>query len=146
MNAKHQWFKIDERLRFVAIGLINTVIRYLLFIAAGMLIGIRHYQYALIASWFLSSFTAFLGYKLLVFQSSGSHLKEYGKSVLIWTVSYFINALMLSALVGKLSINAYLAQGLSITVLTVINYLLFKHFAFRPPQKTFLEKIYNLWE
>lgn len=141
-----RWFNIDERIRFVIIGLINTIIRYLIFVIIGVVIGITHYQITLLLSWLLSSLTAFLGYKILVFRSSGSHIKEYIKSLIIWTISYLINASLLGFLVEQFSINAYIGQAIVILLITIINYLLFKHFAFRKPHNNWPEKLYNLWE
>lgn len=140
------WFAIDERIRFIIVGFGNTVIRYLIFVFLGVLTSIERYQFILLASWLLSSLTAFLAYKILVFATAGNHLKEYLKSLLIWTLSYILNAGMLGVLVGALGLNAYLAQGLAIAVITVINYLLFKHFAFKQKKVTFWEKVYGIFE
>lgn len=140
------WFTLDEKIRFVITGIGNMGIRYLLFILLGILFTVRHYQLILLASWFLSSFTAFFSYKLLVFRTEGNHLKEFGKSLLIWCLSYTLNAILLGFFVGTLMWNVYVAQGSVILLLVVINYLLFKHFAFKQQRKSWLERLYNLWE
>lgn len=141
------WFSIDERIRFVIVGLGNTIIRYLIFVVLGILFSVQRYQLILLASWLLSSFTAFLAYKILVFVTEGNHLKEYLKSLLIWTLSYIINAALLELLVKLLGLNAYLSQALAIAAITVINYLLFKHFAFKKEKKlTFWEKLYGIFD
>lgn len=141
-----EWFALDEKLRFVITGIGNMGIRYLLFVLLGMLFTVGHYQLILLGSWFLSSFTAFFAYKVLVFRTEGNHAKEFGKSLLIWCLSYFLNALLLGFLAGRMMWNVYLAQGLVILFLVVVNYLLFKHFAFKRQRKSWAERLYNLWE
>lgn len=141
------WFSIDERIRFVIVGLGNTVIRYLIFVVLGLLFSVSRYQLILLSSWLLSSFTAFFAYKVLVFGTEGNHLKEYLKSLMIWTLSYIINALMLELLIKLVGLNAYVSQALAIMSITVINYLLFKHFAFKKEKKlTFWEKLYSIFD
>gem|GEM_PF-176959 len=140
------WFNIDERIRFVIVGLGNTLIRYLIFVVLGIVTSIDYYQIILLASWLLSSLTAFWAYKILVFATTGNHWREYGRSLLVWTLSYFINAGILELLVRGLRFNAYAAQAFAIAAITVINYLLFKHFAFKTQRKTFWEKVYGFFE
>lgn len=141
-----RWFLMDEKIRFVIVGIGNMGIRYLLFVLLGLFFTVRHYQAVLFFSWFLSSFTAFLAYKFLVFRTAGNHLKEFGKSLLIWCLSYCLNAFLLGFLAGRLYWNVYLAQGIVILLLVVVNYLLFKHFAFKRQRKSWAERLYNLWE
>jgi len=141
-----QWFSLNEKIRFIIAGVGNMGIRYLIFVILGLLFSVERYQLILLAAWFLSSFVAFMVYKYLVFQTEGNHIKEYGKSLLIWTFSYLINAFLLEVLVTGWKWNIYLAQALVIILLTVINYLLFKYFAFTQRRKSWLEYLYNLWE
>ena len=140
------WFKIDEKIRFIITGIFNMFLRYVIFVFLGIGLGTSHYQLVLLASWLLSSVVAFLSYKHLVFQTEGNHIKEFIKSVLIWIVSYFINAALLMLLVGYFALNTYLAQGMAIILIVVINYTLFKYFAFKQRKKTWLERLYNLWD
>lgn len=145
-NYIDHWFDIDERLRFVVVGLVNTVIRYLIFVGLGLWWSVAYYQRILLASWLLSSLTAFLAYKILVFATEGNHLREYLKSLTVWTISYFLNAAMLELLVKRWELNAYLAQAMAIAVITVINYLLFKHYAFKQKKTGFWEKLYGVFD
>ncbi len=126
----HSWFKINEKLRFLILASFNMAIRYLIFVIIGIITGITHYQIVLACSWFLSVFIAFYSYKYLVFSSKGSHIHEFIKSLAIWIFSYFLNVFLLTFLIEKLNLNAYIAQGIIICFIFVINYFLFKHFAF----------------
>ena len=146
MPIVRKWFDIDEKIRFVITGTANMAVRYVLFVILGVLFGITHYQTVLAGAWLLSSVTAFLSYKYLVFCTQGNQLKEFGKSVLIWIISYVINAAFLAVFIGVWQWNSYAAQALAISIIVLINYMLFKYFAFHQRKKTWLEKLYNLWE
>ena len=68
------------------------------------------------------------------------------KSLLIWTLSYILNSLLLEVLVKTVGVNVYLAQAAVVVLITVINYLLFKHFAFKQQKRGFWEKVYAVFE
>lgn len=127
----NHWFEIDERIRFVVVAIGNMLLRYLIFVMIGVATVMIHYQAVLALSWLLSSVFAFMALKWLVFKTEGSHLKEYGRSLLVWTLSYLINAVLLGILVREIGVNVYLSQAVVLTLITILNYLLFKHFAFR---------------
>lgn len=146
MSLSRRWFALDEKVRFVIAGICNMGIRYLIFVLLGLAFMVNRYQIILLATWLSSSVIAFLSYKYLVFRTEGNHIKEFVKSFLIWCLSYVLNALLLGFLVGRLQWNVYAAQGLVIILIVVINYLLFKHFAFKKQKESWLEHLYNLWE
>lgn len=139
-NLIDHWFDFDERLRFGFLASVNMLFRYFLFVVLGIVFSTLHYQIILLIMWLLSSLVAFYSYKVLVFQSEGSHVREYMKCLLIWALSYVINAAVLNILVEKLFWNVYFAQVIAIGFLFIINYLLFKHFAFKQ------ERVMTRWE
>ena len=141
-----RWYLIDEKVRFVIAGIVNMAIRYLIFVLLGLFFSVSRYQLILLTTWLLSSVIAFFSYKYLVFRTEGNHLKEFVKSLLIWCLSYVLNAALLEVLAGRLAWNVYLAQAAAIVLVVAVNYLLFKHFAFRQQKKSLLEHLYNLWE
>ena len=145
-NYDFEWFSIDEKIRFLIMAMFNMLLRYLLFIGLGVTFAFLHYQVILLSTWALSSVLAFFSYKILVFKTEGNHLKEYVKSLLIWCLSYAINAFILWGLVEIFAWNIYVAQGVAILFLAVVNYLLFKYFAFAQRKRTLLERLYNLWD
>ncbi len=130
MLSLKKWFQIDEKLRFLLLAGMNMAIRYLIFVIIGLLTGITHYQVILLCSWSFSVFIAFYSYKYLVFSSDGNHFYEFGKSILIWIFSYLFNVLLLTVLVERIKLNVFLSQGIIICLIFIINYYLFKHFAF----------------
>ena len=78
-NLIDHWFDFDERLRFGFLASVNMLFRYLLFVVLGLVFSTLHYQVILLIMWLLSSLVAFYSYKVLVFQSGGSHVREYMK-------------------------------------------------------------------
>lgn len=139
------WFNINEKVRFVFIEIVSMSLRYLIFVILGILFSSLHYQLILALMWILSSFIAFILYKKLVFRTEGNHLKEFGKSVITWTISYIINVFILYLLVDKLHQNVYLGQAIAITTIVIINYILFKYFAFKQKELTFWEKLLGIF-
>ena len=84
--------------------------------------------------------------KFLVFATEGNHWREYFKSTAILGWSYLLNSLLLWILVGKMLLNPYAAQALVLSVLTLFNFVLFKHFAFKTQKVHFWEKIYAVFD
>ena len=62
-------------------------------------------------------------------------MKEYLKCCTTWAVSYVLNALILEVFVKYLEINVYLAQFISLFVVSASTYVLFKFFAFNVKDK-----------
>ncbi len=146
-NIIDPWFDTPESIRFTLLASLNMGFRYVLFIALSLLFNNLHYQVNLFLMWFISSFIAFYSYKKLVFNTQGNHLKEYLKSIAIWTLSYIINAGLLEIMIEHMQLNLYFAQTIAIGLLLITNYLLFKHFAFRKPSPLrFWEKVLSIFD
>lgn len=138
-HVADNWFALDEKIRFLMIALANSLFRYVVFISLIFLFSARVYQLSLFFSWMLSSFTAFAALKYLVFETEGNHLKEYLRSVATLAAGYVLNAVLLWLFVAVLSLNVILAQALALGLITINNYILFRHFAFKD-QKIFCWK------
>ena len=125
------WFKLPDFIRFIIIGGINAAISYVIFIIAIMILGKEHYQICVALQWLLSSIPSYLNQKFFVFCTKGNYIKEYLKCCSTWAVSYFLNAIILEILVQYVLKNVFIAQLLSIFIVSIITYILFKVFAFR---------------
>lgn len=139
------WFELDERWRYLTVAVTNVLFKYLVFFALTVIYH-QNYQLNLLLSWLLSSFTAFIGYKILVFATEGNHLKEYFKSTMILAVGYLVNSFSLWFLVEVNNFNPYLSQAAILIAITTANFLLFKHFAFKQQKLHFWEKIYAVFD
>ncbi len=146
-NIIDHWYDTPESIRFTLLASLNMGLRYVLFIVLSLLFSNLHYQVTLFLMWFISSFIAFYSYKKLVFNTQGNHLKEYLKSIAIWTLSYIINAGLLVVMIEHMQLNLYFAQTIAIGFLLITNYLLFKHFAFRKPAPLrYWEKLLGIFD
>ena len=125
------WFKLPDYIRFIIIGGINAAISYVIFIIAILLLGKGHYQICVALQWILSSVPSYLNQKFFVFCTKGNYVKEYLKCCSTWVVSYFLNAITLEVLVRYVLKNVFIAQLLSIFIVSIVTYILFKVFAFR---------------
>lgn len=124
-----EWNKLDDKVRFLIVGCVNAAISYVIFVLALWLLGEKYYQLAVFLQWSISSVFSYLNQKFFVFCTKGNYLKEYFKCCTTWIVGYIINVLILELLIH--SLNAYLAQFISIFLVSVITYILFKYFAFK---------------
>ncbi len=131
INLYNKWCKIDDKIRFLFIGCVNAGISYVIFAIALFLLGEKYYQIAVALQWSISSIFSYLNQKFFVFCTKGNYLKEYIKCCTTWLVSYIINVLILEFLMHYILKNAYIAQFLSIFLVSVITYVLFKYFAFK---------------
>lgn len=125
------WCKISDKIRFLFIGGVNAAISYIIFAAAVFILGQEHYQLCVILQWTLSSVSSYFNQKFFVFCTKGNYLKEYLKCCSTWVVSYFINVIILELLVRYVIKNVYISQILSIFLVSIITYVLFKYFAFK---------------
>ena len=127
------WCKIDDKIRFLIIGALNAAISYVIFAAALFIIGEAYYQICVALQWGISSIFSYLNQKFFVFCTKGNYVQEYIKCCTTWLVSYLVNIIILEVLMKFVLKNAYIAQFISIFLVSVITYVLFKYFAFKKP-------------
>lgn len=127
----NNWCKISDKIRFLFIGGVNAAISYVIFAIALYLIGHEHYQLCVALQWIISSVFSFVNQKVFVFCTKGHWFEEYLKCCTTWFISYLLNVVVLELLVRFLIPNAYISQIISIFVVSVSTYILFKYFAFR---------------
>ena len=135
-NLFSLWCKIDDKIRFLIIGALNAAISYVIFAAALFLIGEAYYQVCVALQWGISSIFSYLNQKFFVFCTKGNYVKEYLKCCTTWLVSYLVNVIILELLMKFVFKNAYIAQFISIFLVSVITYVLFKYFAFKKPSES----------
>ena len=126
-----RWCSIDDKIRFMIIGFINAVNSYIIFAIALFLIGKEHYQLCVTLQWAISSVFSYLTQKFFVFCTKGNYIREYLKCCTTWLVSYLLNVVVLELLIRYVLPNAYISQLLSIMIVSIATYILFKYFAFK---------------
>lgn len=126
-----KWYKLSDKIRFLFVGGVNAAISYIIFAISVFILGEEHYQASVILQWSLSSVFSYLNQKFFVFGTKGNYIKEYLKCCSTWAISYILNVIILELLVRFAIKNVYLSQFISIFLVSVVTYVLFKYFAFR---------------
>lgn len=131
LKLYNKWCKLPDKLRFLLVGGYNAAFSYVIFAIALFLLGQEHYQLCVALQWIISSVFSFVNQKVFVFCTKGHWIKEYLKCCTTWLVSYFLNAVILELIVKYVSKNVYIDQLVSIFIVSVVTYVLFKYFAFK---------------
>lgn len=129
-NFYEKWCKIDDKIRFFIIGCINAGISYLIFILCILLLGEEMRQLCVVLQWTISSVFSYLNQKFFVFCTKGNYIKEYIKCCSTWAISYLLNVVLLEATIRFIH-NVYISQFISLLLVSVLTYVLFKFFAFK---------------
>ena len=86
----------------------------------------------LVLSYALSIANAYIGYRFVVFRSTGSLRRELPRFTAVYLVTLAANLIVLPVALRLLPWNAYVVQGLFTFVIVALSYLGHKHFSFRP--------------
>ncbi len=128
----------DERIRFLAVGGINTVVGYVLFVVFNAILELwldRPYFIALYASYAFATILAFNLHRRVTFQvaSTGRVMVDFVRFQSVYVVSLVINTLALPLLVEIAGLAPWAAQLTILVVTTLISYFGHKWFSFRRP-------------
>jgi putative flippase GtrA len=129
----------DERVRFLIIGGINTVVGYVIFALLQLAFGrYIHYLGSLYISYVPSVLLAFYLHRKFTFRAAGSGnvFLDLARFASVYIVSLVVNTILLPVLVEWLKFNPYAAQALIVIAVTLISYLGHKFFSFRRPPTT----------
>jgi len=134
----------DERVRFVLIGGINTVVGYALYatlyLSAGRFIG---YLGALYISYVIAIGIAFVLHRRFTFRVSGTGnvFIDLVRFAAVYVVSLIVNTLLLPVLIELGHVQPLVAQASIVIVTTLISYFGHKLFSFRRHKATHSEPI-----
>lgn len=133
MNKKES---LTEKLRFLAVGALNTGLGFGLFALLQFLIGEQIGEvFVLLLAHLGASSVAFVLHRRVTFRVSGSILKDYLRFQTVFIVPIGINLIVLPILTRVLGVNVYLAQALITVVSVTISYFGHKYFSFRRPEQ-----------
>ena len=135
-KAAKLWYGLDDKIRFVVIGCINAAISYIIFIICILLLGESLRQLCVALQWIISSVFSYLNQKFFVFHTKGNYLSEYLKCCSTWFLSYVLNVIILEILVRYFIKNVLISQFVSLLIVSVVTYVLFKYFAFKKRTKS----------
>lgn len=134
-NIYNNWYKLDDKIRFLIIGCINAGLSYLLFVILFFLLGDSFHQVCVTLQWLISSVFSYFNQKFFVFCTKGNYIREYIKCCGTWFVSYCLNLIILELLLKYIIKNILMAQFISLFLVSIATYILFKCFAFKKMDK-----------
>jgi putative flippase GtrA len=123
----------DQRVRFLAVGGVNTVVGYLIYavlaqwVFAQVFLG---YLISLAISYAISITLAFVLYRRFVFVVRGNVVVDFVRFVGVYAVSIAANVVALPVLVEIAGLNPLLAQAVVLVVTTIISFVGHKYFSF----------------
>lgn len=132
--------------RYLVVGGWNTVFGYACFAMMNHWLALLLPAYAYVAAYIASSLinisVAFLGYKWFVFRTKGNYIREWLRTLAIYSGSMVFGAFALAPLVGlirhttRLQTEAPYIAGAMVTIFMVISsYLGHRHFSFRVSER-----------
>ena len=128
----------DQRVAFLTVGAINTVVGYLCFAAFLVLLGqgLRpvppsRYLAALLCAHVVSVLIAFVLYRFVVFRVRGHVLSDLWRFETVYLSALAVNFVLLPGLVEIAHLPVLLAQALIVLVTSVMSWVGHKHYSFR---------------
>jgi putative flippase GtrA len=126
----------DQRVAFLIVGAINSVVGYAAFFLFLMLIG-KHwgqpwdYLATLTCSHIVSVLIAFVLYRFAVFRVRGHVLADLWRFETVYLGALAVNFMLLPLLVEVAHLPVLLAQGLIMFVTAIISWVGHKNYSFR---------------
>ena len=121
-----------EPLAYLLVGAWNTLFGYAVFALLYYLLGAHlHVDVILLLSFAPSIVNAYIGYRYVVFRSTGSMTRELPRFIVVYAVTLAANLVVLPLALRWLPWNVYVVQGLFTAVIVALSYLGHKFFSFR---------------
>jgi putative flippase GtrA len=127
----------DQRVAFLVVGAINTVVGYLCFAAFLFTVGQRWgYLAALTCAHVVSVLFAFVLYRFVVFRVLGHLLADLWRFETVYLSALAVNFVLLPLLVEIAHLPVLLAQALIVFVTSVMSWVGHKNYSFRRPSSS----------
>ena len=126
----------DQRVAFLAVGAINTLVGYGCFAGFLLLLGQDHYLVALACAHVVSVLIAFILYRFVVFRVRGHVLADLWRFETVYLLALAVNFVLLPGLVELAHLRVLLAQALIVLVTSVMSWVGHKHYSFRRPKSS----------
>jgi putative flippase GtrA len=123
----------DQRVAFLIVGAVNTVVGLLAFAGFLVLLGKQHYLVVLACAHVVSVLIAFVLYRWVVFRVRGHLLADLWRFETVYLSALAVNFVLLPLLVEVAHLEVYPAQAMIVVVTSVMSWVGHKHFSFRRP-------------
>lgn len=121
----------SEKLRFLAVGAVNTVIGYACFLLAFALMDPWAGPVAiLVAAYLIALPIAFFNQRVFVFRSHAPWVREFGRFLLANSTIFVVNVVALPICVRLFHVDLRIVQAVFVMVSTVASYFAHKYFSF----------------
>ncbi|HEX7537103.1 MAG TPA: GtrA family protein [Dermatophilaceae bacterium] len=121
----------DQRVAFLVVGTVNTVVGFLIFAGFLALFGQQRYLVALVCSHVVAVLIAFVLYRFVVFRVRGHVLADLWRFETVYLSALAVNFLLLPLLVEFAHLPVLLAQALIVFVTALMSWMGHKHYSFR---------------
>lgn len=129
------YFSRREQLLFLLVGGWNTVFGYGVWALMQYLLGGHlHYLLVVVLSWPVAVLNAYVGYRRIVFRSTGSVLRELPRFSVVYLLTLGVNLALLPIALHVLPFSIYVVQALFLTVVVASSYVGHKYYSFRGGQ------------
>jgi len=128
----------SKPVKFILVGLWNTAIGYITFIALELLFRRQgtHYLVALVLSQIMIIANAYFCYKFWVFKTSEVSWAEPSRFGLIYGLNFLANLFLLPIFVNIAKMTPIMGQGVVVVILASANYFAHNYFTFRQEPAT----------
>lgn len=128
--------EIRRLIVFATVGTLNTAVCYALYAALVHALA-WHHNAALVADYALGSVAGFVSHRLATFADRKHVRRALGKYLLTLVATFLLNAILLNAIVISRLLGPLLGQAAAMTLVTMVSYLMQKHWVFRSHQQQF---------
>ncbi|HEY5548685.1 MAG TPA: GtrA family protein [Coriobacteriia bacterium] len=122
-----------EKLRFLIVGVWNTVFSVVLFNALILVAGREHYLVLFWAVWVVAVVQSTATMKYFAFRSRGDFWRQAGRAYLVYLPAQGLSTLLLWLAVAVVHLSPEFAQLITIFMTTIFSYVGHKYFTFRVP-------------
>jgi putative flippase GtrA len=127
----------DQRVAFLLVGGVNTVVGFVCFAGFLVLLGQRRYLAVLLCAHVVSVLIAFVLYRFFVFRVRGHLLADLWRFETVYLSALALNFVMLPILVELAHLPVLVSQAMIMFVTSVMSWVGHKHYSFRrrPPSQ-----------
>jgi putative flippase GtrA len=127
----------DQRVAFLLVGGVNTVVGFICFAGFLLLLGQRRYLAVLLCAHVVSVLIAFVLYRFFVFRVRGHLLADLWRFETVYLSALALNFVMLPILVELAHLPVLVSQAMIMFVTSVMSWVGHKHYSFRrrPPSQ-----------
>ena len=120
-----------ELIKFIFVGIWNTIFGILLYTGAILLFGEKHYLLLGVLCNIIAITQTYFMYKFIVFKTKGNYLREYFRMYITYINSMVVGLILMYVMVTLLKINAIYANIIATLIIALFNFLMHKLFTFK---------------